>query len=61
MGNKQQTGMTQEVERDMDHPRFAKSKIVNLEGNTQQLQTTMSIDEKEYDKWKTALAIYNTE
>lgn len=46
-----------EFETEINHPRFAKSKIVT-EGEEKRLQTSFSVDEKEYDKWKLAVARY---
>ncbi len=46
-----------EFETEINHPRFSKSKIVT-EGEEKRLQTSFSVDEKEYDKWKLAVAKY---
>lgn len=56
MGNKE-IEQKKEFEVEINHPRFSKSKIVS-NSSSKLLQTSQSIDEKEYDSWKTALLKY---
>lgn len=56
MGNKE-SEQKKEFEVEINHPRFSKSKIIS-NTSSKLLQTTQSIDEKEYDKWKASLLKY---
>ena len=54
MGNKNQAGKNGEVIVNINHPRFTNASIVS-EGGQRQLQTTMGVDDREYEKWSNSL------
>ena len=42
------------VDVSLEHPKFQNAKLVTVDGK-RQMQTTLSIDEKDYNSWKEAL------
>jgi hypothetical protein len=58
MGN-EKSDIKKQFEVEINHPRFSKSKIITLE-NQKYLQTSQSIDEQEYKKWKNAVELFKS-
>lgn len=44
----------QTVDLSLNHPKFQNAKLITADGK-RSMETTVGIDEKDYDKWKTAL------
>ena len=44
----------QTVDLCLNHPKFQNAKLVTVDGN-RSMETTVGIDEKDFDKWKTTL------
>ena len=44
----------QTVDLSLDHPKFHNAKLITTSGK-RSMETTVGIDEKDYDKWKTNL------
>ena len=57
MGNKE-SEQAKDFNIDINHPRFLHSKIVTKD-NQKYLQTSQAVEEKEHDKWKSALKKYS--